>query len=110
MPGTINVDTTNETVSLDFTDDKGNKTDAPAGATIAFTTSDATIATIAVDAANPLQGDITPAGAPGNVQIGATSNGTALEADGTTAIPDPDSVTLTVDPGAAAGERLTLAE
>lgn len=106
MPGTIDVDTTNETVTLTFVDDKGNETPAPAGATVTFSSSDPNVATVESDPANPNVGAITPVG-PGNADINVTVDG-AMEADGVTPIPNPDAVTLTVDPGQAAGERLTL--
>lgn len=106
MPGTIDVDTTNETATLSFVDDKGNETPAPAGATVTFASSDAAVATVASDPANPLVGNITPV-APGTAQVSVTVDG-AMEPDGTTPIASPDPVTLTVNPGAPAGERLTV--
>lgn len=106
MPGTITVDTTNETATLTFVDDKGNETPAPAGATVTFASSDPNVATVASDPANPTVGAITPVGV-GSADISVTVDG-AMEADGVTPIPSPDAVTLTVDPGAAAGERLSV--
>lgn len=109
MPAEITIDTTDESATLEFVDRAGNKTAQPDNSTISFTSSDTTIANVSVDGSNPLKGNISPVGAAGDVQIGATSGGSAVEADGTP-IPDPDPVTLTVNPGAAVGERLTLAE
>lgn len=107
MPGTIDVDTTNETVTVQFVDDKDNPTSAPQGAQASFSSSDASVASVTQDPSNPLQGDVTPL-APGTVQLAVSFNGTALEADGTTPIPDPTPVSVQVNPGAAAGERLVL--
>lgn len=109
MPGSINIDTTNETATLEFVDDKGNPTTAPSGATFTYASSDATVATVAPDSANPMQADITPVGL-GTADISATSNGTAFEADGVTAIADPDPVTVTVSAGAAVGEAFVLSQ
>lgn len=104
----ISVDTANETATIEFVDDKGNKTDAPANASVTFTSDNAAVATITTDPANPLQGNISPTGV-GTVMIGATIGG-ATGPDGTTPLPNPDPVALTVNPGAAVGERLTVGE
>jgi hypothetical protein len=109
MPGQITVDTQNETATVGFVDDKNDDTSAPDGTEVTFTSSDDTIATVAPDSSNPLQGDITPVGV-GTVQIGATFNGTALESDGATPIADPDAVSVEIDPGAAVGARISLSE
>ncbi len=113
MPGTITIDTTNETVTLSFQDRLGEDTAAPANlGPVAFTTDDPAVATVATDAANPLQGDITPVGA-GTVNIGVdalvdTAGATLVEADGVTPFPVPSPQALTVNPGAAVGDRLAL--
>jgi hypothetical protein len=107
MPGAITIDTTDETATVGFVDDHGDPAAEPAGAVFAFASDNEAVATVAVDAANPLQADITPVGL-GTANISATSNGTALEADGTTPIPDPASVAVTVSAGAAAGESFVL--
>lgn len=106
MPGQIDVDTTNETATLSFVDDKGNDTPAPASATVTFSSDNPAVATVASDPANPLVADISPV-APGDCNIAVTVDG-AMEPDGTTPIPSPDPVALHVDPGAAAGERLSV--
>lgn len=106
MPGSINVDTTNETATLTFVDDKGNETPSPGDASVTFSSSDEGIATVASDASNPLVGNISPV-APGDCTIGVSVSG-AMEPDGTTPIPDPDPVALHVDPGAPAGARLSV--
>jgi len=106
MPGTIDVDTTNETATVSFVDDKGNETTAPAGAVVTFASDDEAVATIAANPDDQLVGTITPV-APGSANISVLVTG-ALEADGITPIASPDPVTLTVNPGAATGERLTL--
>lgn len=105
MPGTIDVDTTNETATLTFVDDKGNETPVPAGATVTFTSSDESVATVTSDPSNPTTGSISPVGV-GSADISVSVDG-ANEPDGSP-IPAPDAVTLTVNPGAAAGERLTV--
>jgi hypothetical protein len=112
MPGSITVDTTNETATLAFVDDKGD-TDAaaPDGVIVTFTSSDETVATVATDATNGLVGDITPV-AEGTADIGVTlanaDGSPVLEADGTTPFPVPTAVTVTVGAGAAVGDALTL--
>jgi hypothetical protein len=114
MPSEITVDVTNETISLGFTDRTGEATSAPTGLDpISFTSDNNAVATVAVDPNNPLQGDITPTGA-GTVNLGIqpdppTVNGgqPLTEPDGSP-FPAAGTVALTVDPGAATGERLTL--
>jgi hypothetical protein len=107
MPaGSITVDTTNETVTLQFVDDKGDATDAPAGSAISFQTSDPNVATVAADPNNQLQGNITPVGV-GTVQVSAVVTG-ANDPSGNP-LPNPDPVSLNVNPGAPVGERLVLA-
>ena len=116
MPGSINVDTTNETVTLGFVDDKGDVAEAPVDASgsavvVTFTSSDETVVTVATDANAPLQGDVTVL-AEGTSDLGATiayADGTpVLEADGVTPFPVPTAVTVTVAAGAAAGDALVL--
>ncbi len=111
MPGTITVDTANETANVNFVDDKGDtNAAAPDGIIIAFTSDNPAVATITADPSNPLQGNITPV-AEGTANIGVTFTG----ADGTPFL-EPDGVTpftaapavLTVTAGAAVGADLTL--
>lgn len=99
VPGSITVDTENETATVQFEDDKGDATAAPAGASITPASSDPTVFTVAVDSGNPFQVDVTPVGL-GSAQLSAPLTG-ALEADGVTPIPDPTPVTITVSAGAA---------
>jgi hypothetical protein len=110
MPGSITVDTTNETAVVDFVDDHGNVTSAPAGAVVTFSSDNTAVATIATDPTNPLQGDVTPV-APGTANIGATiadaSGNPILEPDGVTPFA-VTSVAVTVSPGPAAGADLVL--
>lgn len=117
MPGSITVDTTNETVTVEFEDDKGD-TDATApiaasGAAlvVTFVSDNPSVATVNNDAGNTLQGDITPVG-EGTANISASlayADGTpVLEADGQTAFPDPTAVQVTVSAGAAVGDSLVL--
>jgi hypothetical protein len=109
MSGAITVDTTDETVTLAFTDDHGD-TDAaaPAGAVVAFTSDNPAVATVASTSA--LVGQITPV-AEGTANIGATLTGAdgnpLTEADGTP-FPQPVSVQVTVSAGAAVGDSLSL--
>lgn len=103
MPGTITVDTLNETATLGFVDDHGD-TDAaqPSGSTVSFTSDNPAVATVAVDPTNPLVADITPV-AEGNANITASvtdASGNPLFADA--------SVTVTVIAGGATGDTLTL--
>jgi hypothetical protein len=113
MPTIVTVDTTNETITLGFTDRIPEPTAPPANlGAVSFTSDNPAIATVAVDPNNPLVGDITPTGA-GVVNLGIgplvdTAGAPLLEADGT-AFPQPDAQQLTVNPGAAVGDRLTLA-
>ena len=106
MPGAITVDTTNETALVSFVDDKGDATAAPAGATASFTSDNPAAATVAADATNPLQADISPVGlGVANISVALTG---ALEADGVTPIPDPAAVAVTVSAGPAAGASFVL--
>jgi hypothetical protein len=111
MPGTITVDTTDETATLAWVDDKGDVTTGPAGVVVTFTSDTPTVATVAADATNPLQGDVTPVGI-GTASIGATmanaDGSPVMEADGVTPFPAVGSVTVTVTAGAAAGAALVL--
>lgn len=106
MPGQINVDTTNETVTLEFFDDHNDATDAPVGATVAFTSSDQSVATVAVDASNPLVGDITPLKV-GSTDIGATVSG-ANAPDGKPFSVSPVAVTVSAGPASTAGLVLSV--
>lgn len=112
MSGQINVDTTNETVTLSFVDDHGD-TDAvgPAGAVVTFSSDNEAVVTVAADASNPLVGDISVV-AEGTANIGATlanaDGSPVLEADGSTPFPNPDSVAVTVSAGPAVGDSLVL--
>ncbi len=106
MPGAITVDTKNETATLEFVDDKGDKAATPTGATVSFASDNTAVATIAADPANPLQGDVTPVSV-GTAAISASITG-ALEPDGVTPIPNPAPVAVTVSAGAAAGAALVL--
>lgn len=110
MPGQITVDTTNETVTLAFYDDKQNVTNAPDGAQVAFSSDNEAVATVATDPANPLQGDVSPTGI-GSANLGATltdANGQPLmEPDGTTPF-SVAPVAVTVTAGAAESAGLVL--
>jgi hypothetical protein len=108
MPGTITIDTTNETALVSFVDDHGDPTAAPAGVVATFASDNEAVATVAADANNPLQADITPTGL-GTANISCAFNGTALEANGSP-IADPASVAVTVVAGPAAGAEFVLSE
>jgi hypothetical protein len=101
----IDVDTMNETATVTFVDSHGNAVPAPDGAAVTFSSSDESIATIALDSVNLFQGNITPL-TPGQTDIGADVTG--VNDSSGNPLPDPDAVGLTVNPGAAAGERLTV--
>jgi hypothetical protein len=110
MAGQINVDTTNETVTVEFLDDKGD-TDAAApvatsgAATVVVFSSDTpSVATIAADSTNPLQGDVTTV-AEGSANLSATLS----FADGSPfPFASPAPVAVTVSAGAAVGDALVL--
>lgn len=106
MPGTVSVDTTNETATVQFVDDHNDATAPPAGATVSFASSDPNVATVAPSQTDSFTGQISPV-STGTTKISVALTN-AMEADGITPIPAPDPVTLTVDPGAAAGARLSL--
>jgi hypothetical protein len=112
MPGQITVDTTNETATLEWLDDKGDTnaaapSNASGAAVVTFTSDNAAVATVGTG--NPAA--VTPV-AEGTANIGATiayPDGTAvLEADGVTPFPTPATVAVTVGPGAAVGDALVL--
>ena len=106
MPASITVDTTNATATAAWEDDHGDVTTAPANAAALVFGSDApTVATVATDATNPAQGDITPvAVGTFNVIVAApldTAGAPLLEADGVTAFAAPAPVNVTVTAGPA---------
>lgn len=111
MAGAINVDTLNETVTLEFVDDHGNAADGPTGVVVAFASDNESVVTVAVDSANPMQGDVTVVGI-GTANLSATlanaDGSPVLEADGVTAFPVPASVAVTVSAGPAVGDSLVL--
>lgn len=99
----ISVDAVDESVTVSYQDDKNEDTAAPAGAAPTFTSSDETIATVAPDPADPLKGKLTLLLA-GDVDLGASN---VNDANGNPIQLTPQ--TVTVDPGAAAGARITVA-
>jgi hypothetical protein len=104
--GQINVDTTNETVTVQFVDDHNDPVDAPEGASVTFTSSDESVATVAPSADNPWEGDISVVDM-GETDIGADLAGaTAPSGEAITVEP----VTVTVEAGPAAGASLVLSE
>ena len=107
MPGSITIDTTNETATVGFADDHGDPTSAPAGAVATFSSDNTAVATVVADAANPLQADITPVGL-GTANIAVTFSGTAIDTNTGQPIADPAPVTVTVSAGAAATESFVL--
>ena len=116
MPGTITVDTVNEVATVVFVDDKGDTNAAapvsPDGGAVVvtFTSDNPGVASVATDASNPLQGDVTPV-AEGTCNIGATiaddQGNPVLEPDGVTPFA-VTSVAVTVTAGAAVGAALSL--
>jgi hypothetical protein len=106
--GNITIDTTNETATVKFYDDHQNPTSAPEGVTVAFSSSDETVLTVAADPENPLQADITPVGL-GTATVAATFNGSAMDANTNQPIADPPaSDPITVSAGPAAGAAFVL--
>jgi hypothetical protein len=105
MPGQITVDTTNETATIDFVDDKGDVVTAPAGTVVAFTSDNTAVVDVTNDPSNPFQGDVRVVAA-GTANIGATITG-VFEPDGVTPF-TVASVLVTVSPGAAVGAELVL--
>lgn len=114
VPATITIDTVNETGVLEFTDRLDEATSPPANiGPVVFTSDNPTVATVATDTVNPLQVDVTILSA-GTTNVGCsplvdTSGNPLMEADGVTPFPAVASQALVVNPGAAVGERLTLA-
>jgi hypothetical protein len=105
MATQLTVDTVNGKVSVGFLDDKGDVAVAPAGLTIAWSSTGAT--TLAQDPADPHSADITPGPDGDTGTFVAAFNGTALEADGVTAIADPSPLPYTVAAGGAVSAALT---
>lgn len=105
MASSISVDSTTATLSLSFVDDKGDVAVAPDGATVAYASDNAAVAT--VDATT---GKITEVLA-GTFNASATvtnADGTpTLEPDGVTPF-SPAAVNITVTPGAAAADVFTV--
>ncbi|MGH9060161.1 MAG: hypothetical protein ACRDZY_11705, partial [Acidimicrobiales bacterium] len=108
MAGTITVDTTNEVVNLSYEDDKGDPTAAPAGASVVFASDNPAVLTVGTPTATAtgFTAPLTPV-APGSYNLSATQSG-AVEADGTTPIPDPAPFAGTVVAGPAS--QAVLAE
>jgi hypothetical protein len=114
----LNVDSVNEKAVLSFADDKNDPVPPPDGTQATATSSDTGVLT--VGAATPG----TDANGVPTIEfpLTAVAEGTAtlsahataadgsplLGPDGTTPIPDPDPVQVTVNPGAAAAERFTV--
>ena len=109
MPGQINVDTTNETATVQFVDDHGDVAPAPDGVTVAVISSDPSLTVGTPDPSDPLTFPLVP------VTEGASSvSATFTNADGSPAL-EPngnpfavDAVTVTIAPGPAAGASLVL--
>ena len=104
MPGAITVDTTNETATVEFVDDRGDVTGVPGGATVVFRSSDEAVVTVAAAADNPLQAQVTPV-AIGEADVSVDIQGT-VDAAGVPITVDP--VHVTVSAGEAVGATLTL--
>jgi hypothetical protein len=102
---TITVDTTNATVTLEFQDDKGDATTAPSGASVVFSSDTPSVCTVAADATNPFQGDLSPV-AIGSFNLSAVVSGSYANQ---TAIAPPAPLALTIQAGAAAGDALVVA-
>lgn len=112
---TFTVDETTGTGVVGFEDDKGD-TDAPqpVGSTVAFTSDNPSVVSVAADATNPLQADLTVEGVEGSANITASvndANGNPItEADdGTTAFTQPAPVAVTVSAGQAVSGEFSVA-
>jgi hypothetical protein len=112
----ITVDTVGATAVLAFLDDHGNAAVVPNGpdgnpAVIAFASDDEGVLTVAIDPANPYQGDLTPVVAgSANISVtvnDATSGTPVLLADGVTPIA-PAAQDVIVAAGAATSATLTV--
>ena len=107
MPGQITVDTTNETATVQFVDDKGDtNAAAPVGAVVTFTSDNVAVVTVAADPTNPLVANVTPV-TEGTANIGATiadaSGAPILEPDGVTPFSvAPGAVTVSAGPAGSA--------
>jgi hypothetical protein len=105
MASNINVDSTTATLSLSFVDDRGDVATAPAGATVAYASDNAAVATV----------DATSGKIVGVLAGTFNASATVTNADGTPTL-EPDGVTdfspapvnVTVDPGAAASDVFTV--
>jgi hypothetical protein len=105
---TITVDTTGLTATLGFEDDHGDAADAPAGSAVSWSVDDTAVLTVAPDATNPFEADLTVV-AEGTANLSATLTG-AFEADGVTPIANPAAVALNVGAGPAEQAVVTLAD
>lgn len=102
----INVDTQGETVEYQFIDDKGNQTtDVPAGVSVSFSDPNGVVS-FTVDASNPYKASVVPTGTPGTAEITPSVSG-FNDASGNP-VPNPEPVSVEVDPGAAVGGRLVV--
>lgn len=111
MPGQITVDTTNETVTLEWVDDHGDAdATAPDGAVVTFSSDNPAVATVTTDPSNSLQGDVSLV-AEGQANLSATiadaSGNPILEPDGVTPF-SVAPVQVTVSAGAADSAQLVL--
>lgn len=111
MPSQITVDTVDETIILQWVDDKGN-TDAAAptaadgsAAVISFPSSDEAVATADASGAITVVGEGEVAFSLG---LASSDGGPIFQRDGVTPFPLPDPVSLTVTAGAAVGARLSV--
>jgi hypothetical protein len=102
--GTLTVDTVNGTVTIQYTDDKGDtNAAAPADASPSFVSDNPSVLTVSADATNPLQGDLVPV-AEGVANVSASGLGTAP--DGTSFSASPIAITVTA--GTATGADFVL--
>jgi hypothetical protein len=101
----MTVDTTNETVELQFIDDRQNQTSAPPGAAVTWSDPNGVV-NFTPDPDNPFRAQVVPTGTPGNAQI--TPNVVGFNDASGNPVPNPNPETVRVDPGAAVGERLVL--
>lgn len=101
----ITVDTTDGSVTLAFTDDKGDPTAAPDGVTVSYSIDNTSVCTVAADATNPLEGDLSPV-AIGSFNLSASVTGSYANGN---PIGNPAPYAGTIVAGAAAEDDLVIA-
>lgn len=107
MATDLTVDSVGKKLTINWTDDRGDKAAAPAGVVVTYASDNPAAATVAADPADPTAADITVV-AEGSGNFTATFGGTALNAAGAP-IADPAPEPFTVGAGPAAAASLAVA-